>query len=160
MLYVLAVIAGIIAAAVGWFITAAVGAWVAGLCGMSDCEGGRGMFAAFVVGPVGGLIAMVAATWLVFRIGEGRTALAPTLQRVGLVLAAIVAVVAAATWIRLATSTRTATPFRPRLNSRSVFRSPWCRQTAPPRASNCTPTGTSATACSQGIGATTAADTT
>lgn len=103
MLYVLAVIAGIVAAVVGWLIAAGIGAWVAGLFGMSDFEGGRGMFAAFVVGPVGGLIAMVAAAWLVFRIGEGRAAPAPILLRLGVVLAAIATLVAAAIWIRLAT---------------------------------------------------------
>lgn len=103
MLYVLAVIAAIVAAVVGWFVAAAVGAWVAGLFGMSDFEGGRGMFAAFVVGPVGGLTAMVVAPWLVFRFGAGRAALAPTLLRVGVVLAAIVMLVVAAILIRLAT---------------------------------------------------------
>lgn len=103
MLYVLAVLAGIVAAVIGWFLTGAVAAWIAGRLGMSDFEGARGMFAFFAVGPLGGLIALVAAAWLVFRIGAGRTALAPTLLRLGAVLAAIVMLAAAAIWIRLAT---------------------------------------------------------
>jgi hypothetical protein len=67
MFYVLAIVAGIVGAVVGWFITSVVALWLAGLCGMSDFEGGRAMFAFFAVGPPGGLIAMVASAWLVQR---------------------------------------------------------------------------------------------
>ena len=79
MIYVLAVIAGIVGAAVGWFITGAVTAWVAGLCGMSDFEGARSTFAFLNIAPIGGLLFMIAAAWLVLRRGTGDMPFAPTL---------------------------------------------------------------------------------
>jgi hypothetical protein len=95
MIYVLAVIAGIVGAVAGYLITATVAVAIAGLFGMSDFEGGRGMFGAFVAGPIGGLIAMIASVWLAFRIGKGAAPLGPTLARVGVVLATIGLLVAA-----------------------------------------------------------------
>jgi len=103
MLYLAAVLAGIAAAVAGWFVTAALAAWIAGLLGMSDFEGARGMFAAFVAGPVGGVVAMLLAIWGVLRVTKGRARLGPTLGRVGLVVAGIVAVVGAGIGFRLLT---------------------------------------------------------
>jgi hypothetical protein len=103
MIYVLAVIAGIVGAAAGWFVTAALAAWIAGLFGMSDFEGGRGMFAAFTVGPLGGLIAMVGSAWLVLRLGKGVVPFGWMLARLAVVLAAIAAVVGAGIAFRLYT---------------------------------------------------------
>jgi hypothetical protein len=103
MLYLLAAIAGIIAAVVGWFITGAVTVWVAGLFGMSDFEGGRGMFAFLAVGPIGGLVAMIVAAWLVLRIGNGQTSFGYGVARVAGVLAGIALIVAGGIWLRLAT---------------------------------------------------------
>ncbi|MCW5891189.1 MAG: hypothetical protein KIT14_11645 [bacterium] len=101
MSWVLAALAGLVAAVVGWGVAAALGVWLAGLAGMSDFEGARGMFAAFVVGPLGGLVAMVLAVWGVLRVGRGRAALGATLARVGAVLLGIVAAVAGAIVLRL-----------------------------------------------------------
>lgn len=101
--YVVAIVAGIIGAVVGWFVTAGIAAWVAGLFGMSDFEGGRGMFAAFVVGPVGGLIAMGASVWLVLRWGKGVAPVGWMLLRAASVLAAIAALVVAIIALRLYT---------------------------------------------------------
>jgi hypothetical protein len=95
MRWVLAIVAGIAAAVAGWLVAAALGGWLAGLAGMSDFEGARGMFAVFVVGPLGGLVAMVLAIWAVLRRGRGGTPLGPTLARVGGVLVAIAGLVAA-----------------------------------------------------------------
>ena len=103
MAYALAIIAAMIAAVVGWFVTGAVTAWIAGLFGMSDFEGGRGMFAFLGVGPIGGLICMIATAWLVLRAGHGPMRLAPALGRMVAVLAAIALIVAAGIWLRLAT---------------------------------------------------------
>jgi len=103
VIYLLAVIAGIVGAVAGWFVTAGVSAWVAGLFGMSDFEGGRGMFAAFVVGPVGGLIAMVGSAWLVLRLGKGAVPLGWMLLRLAIVLAAIAGLVGAGIALRLYT---------------------------------------------------------
>jgi hypothetical protein len=82
VIWVLAVLPGIVAAAAGWFVTAMVAGWLAGLAGMSDFEGARGMFAAFVAGPLGGLAAMLVAIWLVLRVGCGRAAPGPMLRRI------------------------------------------------------------------------------
>ena len=71
MIYLLAFLAGIVAAVVGWFVTGAVAVVVAGWYGMSDFEGGRGMFAFLGVGPIGGLICMLAAIRIVLRVGQG-----------------------------------------------------------------------------------------
>jgi hypothetical protein len=103
MIYVLSVIAGMVAAVAGWFVTGVVALWVAGWLGMSDFEGGRGMFAFLGVGPIGGLICMVAAVWIVLRVGKGRTTLGHALARLAAVLGTIALVVAAAIWIRLYT---------------------------------------------------------
>ena len=103
MVYFLAAIAGIVAAAIGWFVTGAVTVWVAGLFGMSDFEGGRGMFAFLGVAPIGGLVAMVVAAWVVVRIGRGQKSFGNELTRVASVLAGIALLVAGGIWLRLAT---------------------------------------------------------
>jgi hypothetical protein len=103
MIYVLAVIAGIIGAVVGWGITAMLAAWIAGLFGMSDFEGARGMFAAFFVGPMGGFLSMVGSIWMTFRIGKGPAPWAATFARVAAVLAAIALLVTCGIWVRLQT---------------------------------------------------------
>lgn len=103
MVYFRAAIAGIIAAVVGWFVTGAVAVWVAGLFGMSDFEGGRGMFAFLAVGPIGGLVAMVVTAWLVVRVGRGQRSFGNELTRVAGVLAGIALLVAGGIWLRLAT---------------------------------------------------------
>ncbi len=101
MIWLLAILLGIVAAAVGWAITAVLAAWLAGLAGMTDFEGARGMFAVFGAGPIGGLVAMVAAIWLVLRIGRGRATVGSTLARIGMVLAGIAAVIGGgmAVWV-------------------------------------------------------------
>lgn len=104
MTYLEALLAGIVAAGAGYVVSAVAASWLAGLAGMSDFEGGRGMFAAFVAGPLGGLAAMVAAVWLVLR--RGGAAALPAgglLVRVAAVLAGIAALVAGGIWLRLAT---------------------------------------------------------
>jgi hypothetical protein len=100
VIWLVAIVAGIVAAVVGWLVTGSLTVWIAGLYGMSDFEGQRGMFAFLAVGPIGGLVAMVATIWFVLRIGKGRAALGPSLARTGAVLGAIVALVAAAIGIR------------------------------------------------------------
>jgi hypothetical protein len=103
MIYVLAVIAGIVGAVGGWLVTGALTAWVAGLYGTSDFEGARSMFAFLAVGPLGALMSMIASAWLVLRAGKGRTSVAPTLGRFAIVLGAIVMMVAAGVLLRLYT---------------------------------------------------------
>ena len=103
MIYLGAVLAGIVGAVVGWFVTGVIAGWIAGLCGMSDFEGGRGMFAFLGVGPIGGLISMIASVWIVLRGGVGPLPSGGVLLRLIGVLAAIAALVGAGIWLRLAT---------------------------------------------------------
>lgn len=103
MTYLWALLAGMAGAVAGWFATAVVALWIAGLCGMSDFEGGRGMFAFFGVGPLGGLVGMIGAAWLVLRGGFGPLPIGRVLPRLAAVLAGIAALVAGGVWLRLAT---------------------------------------------------------
>ncbi len=103
MIYLLAAGAGIVAAVVGWFVTGAVTVWIAGLFGVSDFEGARGMFGFLAVGPIGGLASMIGAVWLVLRRRPGQAPIGAMLGRVGLVLAGIVALVGAAIGVRFLT---------------------------------------------------------
>ena len=101
MIYVLAALAGMIAAVVGWLVVGAITLWIAGLCGVSDFEGGRGMLAFLGIGPIGGLISMVLAAWLVIRAGSGTATFESGALRLLAVLAGIAAVVAVGIWIAL-----------------------------------------------------------
>jgi len=103
MIFLLAVLAAVVGAVLGYVVTATVAVAIAGLFGMSDFEGGRGMFGAFVAGPVGGLAAMVSSAWIALRIGYGPAPLATTLARVGAVIASIALLVTAAILVRLHT---------------------------------------------------------
>ena len=103
MIYLFAFLAGIAAAVAGWFVTGAIAAVIAGWYGMSDFEGGRGMFAFLGVGPIGGLICMIAAIWLVLRVGHGSVPLGRALAQVVGVLGAIALAVGAGIAIRLGT---------------------------------------------------------
>src|SRR5262249_17723993 len=78
-------------------------AWIAGLYGMSDFEGERGMFAFLFVGPIGGLLCMIVAIWVVLRSGKRKAPLGATLGRVGLVVAGIAAIVGGGIGLRLLT---------------------------------------------------------
>ena len=101
MIYLLAALAGIVAAAVGWLVVGAITVWVAGLCGVSDFEGGRGMLAFLAIGPIGGLISMAVAVWLVVRAGSGTATFESGALRSLAVLAGIAAVAAGGIWIAL-----------------------------------------------------------
>lgn len=103
MRYLAAGAAGIVAAIVGWLVTAWATVVIAGLAGVSDFEGARGMLAFLGIGPLGGLAAMVVAVWVVLRSGRRGLGAGATLARVGLVLAGIAGLAGAAVGVRLAT---------------------------------------------------------
>ena len=103
MTYLLAAAAGIVAAVVGWLVSGTLAVWIAGLYGMSDFEGARGMFGFLAVGPIGGLIGMVVAIWLVLRRRRGAMPIGAMLGRVGIVLTAIAALVGALIGVRFLT---------------------------------------------------------
>src|SRR5688572_12195228 len=78
---------------------------------MSDFEGARGMFAFLAVGPIGGLVTMVAAVWLVLRRGRGQA----SFLGVAAVLAGIVALAGAGIGVRLLTIDTYSNELPPRL---------------------------------------------
>ncbi len=68
MRYVIAVLVGLVGLVLGWVI-AAFGALILGSAlGLSDFEGERAMVAFFAIGPVGGLIGLVAGIWRGLRL--------------------------------------------------------------------------------------------
>jgi hypothetical protein len=103
VIYLLALLAGIVGAVVGWFLTAVVALTIAGFYDMTDFEGARGMFAFLFAGPLGGLASMIASVWIVLRVGKGRAPLARTLVQVGSVLGAIALLVTGGILLRLYT---------------------------------------------------------
>jgi hypothetical protein len=88
-----AVIGGIVGLLIGYFALAFLSSVVMGWYGVSDFEGGRGMAAAFVFGPLGGLLGLVGGIWLGLRRGGAQPA-GKTLGRAGIALLAIVALAA------------------------------------------------------------------
>jgi hypothetical protein len=89
-----AVIGGIAGVLIGYFGAAFLSSIVMGWYGVSDFEGGRGMAAAFVFGPLGGLLGLVGGIWLGLRLG-GRPPLSKALKGAGIALLAIMAIAAA-----------------------------------------------------------------
>jgi hypothetical protein len=89
-----AVAGGIIGLVSGYLGAALLSDFVMGWFGVSDFEGGRGMAAAFVFGPAGGLLGLVGGIWLGLRLGRKRPA-GKALKAAGIALLAIVAVAAA-----------------------------------------------------------------
>jgi hypothetical protein len=102
MTWVFAVLAGVAGALAGWLVVGALAVWLAGLAGMSDFEGGRGMFAFLGVGPLGGLAGMVAGAWAVLRHRRGATSLGRTVARLAAVIGGIALLSAAGIWLWLA----------------------------------------------------------
>jgi hypothetical protein len=71
-----AFIGGLLGLIIGAVGTAFVSDILMGLAGVSDFEGGRGMAAAFVWGPLGGIVGLGLGIWLGLRMGRKR-AVAP-----------------------------------------------------------------------------------
>ena len=67
MKVLLAALAGLLGLMVGWAAAAFAFLGIGGLVGVSDFEGKRAMLAFFAVGPVGGLIGLIAGAWAVLR---------------------------------------------------------------------------------------------
>lgn len=59
---------GIATAVIGWFAVAAATIFFGGHFGLSDFEGQRSMTAVFGIGPVGGLIGLIAGCWTAIRL--------------------------------------------------------------------------------------------
>ncbi|MDR3375724.1 MAG: hypothetical protein P4L98_18520 [Ancalomicrobiaceae bacterium] len=68
----LALFVGCLCLVSGYCVTAVTTYWLAGLAGMSDFEGGRGMFAGLFAGPIGAFIFCVAGIVLGWYLGRRR----------------------------------------------------------------------------------------
>jgi len=76
---------------------------LAPLLGISSFEGASGYFAAFVMGPIGGLIGLCLGVWIVFRYQAGHRGFVAIGKRASLVIVGLAALVTAGIAIRLAT---------------------------------------------------------
>jgi MFS family permease len=103
MTYLLAILAGIAGAAIGWFASAMAALVLGGMSGMSDFEGGRAMFAFLGIGPIGGLIGLIAGILLALRYHGKFTGFGNLAGRGVMVLVAIATLVAGGILIRLYT---------------------------------------------------------
>jgi len=93
--YVLAVLAGIAGAALGWIVTGIAADAVLGALGMSAINGGRAMVAFFTFGPFGGIAGLILGIWLVLRSHGGYRGFGNLAGRGALVAAGILALAAA-----------------------------------------------------------------
>jgi hypothetical protein len=89
-----AVIGGIVGVIGGYFVAALASSVIMGWFGVSDFEGARGMGAAFVFGPMGGLVGLVGGIWLGLRLG-GKQPARRSLKYAGIALLTIAALAAA-----------------------------------------------------------------
>jgi hypothetical protein len=62
--FVIAILAGLFGLAIGWIVAAFGFLIIGGMVGVSDFEGQRAMLAFFAVGPIGGVVGLVAGAWL------------------------------------------------------------------------------------------------
>jgi hypothetical protein len=111
MTYLFAILAGAVGAAIGWFASGMAAVAIGGLLGMSDFEGGRGMFAFFGIGPIGGLIGLILGIALVLRRHGNISGFGALAGRGLMVAGAIVGLVALGVLIRLFTLPDLQQPF-------------------------------------------------
>lgn len=95
MKYALALVVGLVGAALGFVLGAAVAAALAPLLGISEFEGAAGYFAVFIGGPLGAVLGFGTSTVLVLR-RSGHRSLAAIAGRLALVAVGVLAVGAAA----------------------------------------------------------------
>ena len=60
-------LAGIVAAVIGWVIAAAATISLGGYFGLTEFEGQRSMTAVFGIGPIGGLLGLISSCWVTAR---------------------------------------------------------------------------------------------
>jgi len=89
MTYILAFLAGVAGTIAGYVLATAFGVGLALVLGMSNFEGASGYFAAFVVGPIGGLIGLFLGLWLVLRYKGGYRSFSAIAGRSAIVVIAI-----------------------------------------------------------------------
>jgi hypothetical protein len=94
MTFLLALLGGIVGAAVGFFLAATGAAMLAPVLGISSFEGEAGYFAVFLIGPLGGIVGLVAGVVLVLWT-RGVRSFAAFAGRFAIILIAIIGLVAA-----------------------------------------------------------------
>jgi hypothetical protein len=101
MTYILALLAGLAGAVVGFFLAGGLGASMAGALGMSNFEGAIGYFAFLVCGPFGAVAGLFVGMWLVFR--RQHQGFLPIAGRMGMIVVGIAMLVGGGIAIRLLT---------------------------------------------------------
>jgi hypothetical protein len=94
MTFLLALLGGIVGAAIGYFLAAAGASMLAPYFGISSFAGAAGYFAIFLIGPLGGVAGLIIGVVAALRRRGVRSAGAVT-GRIGLVIVTIVALAAA-----------------------------------------------------------------
>ncbi len=97
MTHLIAIIAGIVGAALGWVVAAALALLIGDLFDVSNFEGGLGMLAVLGIGPIGGLIGLVAGVWFTLR-WRGHVGLGAVAWRIPVVIVATASLLACAMW--------------------------------------------------------------
>ncbi|WP_072396341.1 hypothetical protein [Hyphomicrobium sp. CS1GBMeth3] len=64
---VIVLVAGLLGTVAGWVIAACATIAFGGAFGLTEFEGERSMTAVFGIGPVGGLVGLIAGLWLALR---------------------------------------------------------------------------------------------
>lgn len=98
MTYVIALLAGLVGAVLGYVVSGAATAIIGEFLGVSNFEGSLGMLAFFGVAPIGGFIGLVVGVWLALRQRGHRGGRALS-WRIPSVLAGIAALVASGSWL-------------------------------------------------------------
>src|SRR4051794_13879637 len=94
MTYLLALIAALVGGGLGIALGVAAAGLLAATLGISSFEGASGYFAVFIGGPIGGLLGVSLAPWLVLR-RAGHRSFAALGGRLVLVVAGVIALGAA-----------------------------------------------------------------
>lgn len=99
MTFGLAVLGGILGAAIGWAAAAFLTLAVSGYFGVSDFEGARAMGAFFGFGPIGGIVGLFSGVLLVLAKRGGSLRLREIAWKLPAVIAVIAGIVAVAFWV-------------------------------------------------------------
>lgn len=117
MTYLLALLAGVAGAVIGYLSASAIGTAMAVAFRMSSFEGASGHFVAFVAGPIGAIAGLALGIYLMLRYYGGFSGFSAIAGRMALTAAAIGALAVGGILIRLATLD----PFANRLKPQLLF---------------------------------------
>src|SRR5690242_10774956 len=103
MTYLLALLAAVAGAVLGYLGAAGIGAVLAAAFRMSSFEGASGYFVAFVAGPIGAIAGLVLGMYLALRLHGGFSGFSAIAGRMAMIVVAIGVLTAGGILIRLAT---------------------------------------------------------